>query len=270
LRDLGFELRNRRGRRLVFRLALRELHLRHLPALEAQLEHLDRLGPALGRVLRDLELPVEAAQRDIRRGHGRHERQDRRAAALFASKQVRARGLGLASHLAEQVDVPRRRDARLKLVEHRNDTSGHRYRSALRRALTRSVETRADLREQRRTRAHELAEEFVDARRRVLDIEVVRQRRCDQLVEHRVLKLLPPLGIGDVLRILVLEAERRRHVHLRPHVVGAEQAAAQPQQQDRRDEARERGAAHVSTRRAAPSVLTCPLGGGFAWDRSKR
>jgi hypothetical protein len=52
-----------------------------------------------------------------------------------------------------------------------------------------------------------------------IDIEVVRERISDQLVEHRVAILLPPLGIGGVGDDLGLVEKGRRHIDLRPHVI---------------------------------------------------
>ena len=157
LRDLQLDLRNGRERGLVFRLALRQFHLRHFAARKAQLKHIDGSRTARDRGLRNIELPVERQQVHIRRRHRCHQRQDRRTPALFAREQVRTGSFRLPAQLAEEIDLPGRRERRLVLVQDRADA--RRQLRAKRHTLALRVEPRGRLREQLRARGHRTARE---------------------------------------------------------------------------------------------------------------
>ncbi len=116
-----------------------------LAVLEAQREDFHRIGAALGRGLRDVELAVERHQRDIRRRHRTSRARGCSRGALFACEQVRARGLGLAADLAEDDRFPTPPKAsRRNWLEHRADAEAGSAVGADRHALALGVEAGAD------------------------------------------------------------------------------------------------------------------------------
>ena len=80
--------------------------LRHDAGLEAQVEDPRGLAEISRRRLRDLELPVERAQRDVAGRDARDHRQHDAALRLLAGVDLRLRGLGQAAHAAEEVELP--------------------------------------------------------------------------------------------------------------------------------------------------------------------
>ncbi len=112
---------------------------------------------------------------------------------------------------------------------------------------------------------------LLDVGGRDLDVEIVRERLGNQVVEHGVAELLPPLGVGGVGGVLRLEAEGAGRVDGRPRVIRAERARAAPGETGRDDGAVSAGAWTTAPwgreRRGGPSVppgrpkgLTAPLG----------
>ena len=69
-----------------------------------------------------------------------------------------------------------------------------------------------DLREEGRSRCHVLPHELFDPGSRNLHIFVLLQGDLDQIIEHRIIELLPPGRIGKVFRFLVFEAKDLRDV----------------------------------------------------------
>ena len=147
-------MRGNRGERLlVLRLDLRHFGLRHDAGLEAQVEDPRGLAEVRRRRLRDLELPVERAQRDVARRDARHQRQHDAALRLLARIDLRLRGFGQAPHAAEQVELPRRAERRLVQREVAVHAGGDRRLADAARLGAARVGAVADLRQQLRARA---------------------------------------------------------------------------------------------------------------------
>jgi hypothetical protein len=116
-RHLLLELFDRHLSRRIFRARLRILDLGHHAALKAVAEHLERVGAAAQRVLRDAQPVVEIAQRHVGAGHRRHHADFRAAARLFARGPFGPRRCGEPTHAAEHVDFPRGKCVDAHLIE---------------------------------------------------------------------------------------------------------------------------------------------------------
>ncbi len=199
--DLLLDRRDLRGRGLRLRLRLRDVHLRRHAVLELQLEYLQRLVVGAQRLLRNGKLLIERAQVQIVVGDLRHQREDHAAARLVGRQQVRLGGLGLPTDAPPQVDLPAR--ARDDAVAGLCARSGRLVRQKIRRELlARAARVVSDLRIKRGLRFGEYRCGLLHVGCRLLHTLVVRKRFGDQLVEHRIAELLPPLGVDRVGRVL--------------------------------------------------------------------
>ena len=222
-----------RGQRLhVLRLDLRDLRHRHDALLEAAIEDPRRLAEVRGRGARDLELAVEGAHHDVRRRDTRHHREHDAALRLLARVDLRLRGFRQAAHAAEEVELPRRTERSLVQREVRIDGLRNRREAEAARARARHVTTVTDLRIELRARRLQRAGELVDARGGDAHVAVLLQRGLDEVVQHRVAELLPPLRVRDVDGLRIVDPPRVRRVHAGTSVVRADGAACKGERYD--------------------------------------
>ncbi len=224
LGDGLFQRRNAGQRLFVLRFVLAQLEQRDDPAFETQLEQLIRLAAALRRRLGDLQLAVQVAQVDVGARNAADQRQDDAVAALLAGQQLRIRRLGLAADTAPDVDFPTGvEDGAVAVI-------GRWLRGPGRNVpLAAYLVTGADLREESGADEAVFPGKFVDARRGNHQILVLAQRRIDQIVEHRVAELLPPGGIGQILRLRLGEPPGSGRIHRRSYIVRPDHAATDEQ-----------------------------------------
>ena len=242
--DLLLELRDRGQRLLVLRLDLRDLELRHHAALVPQVEDPDGVLVVGGRLLRDLELPVERAQRDVARRHARDHGQHDAAPSLLGRVHLRLRGFGLPANASEEVGLPLRAKRPVVEVVVRAGVRGQRRHADGAGARAGRVAVVVRLRIELRPRRLQSADERVDARRGDHEVAVLLQRRFDEPGEHRVVELLPPARVRDVGGLRVVDAPGGGRIDRGLHVVRADRAAAGSK---RRGEERQADArAHVS------------------------
>ena len=176
---------------------------------------------------RDLELTVECAQRDVAGGDPCHERQHHAALRLLAGVDLRLRRFTEAPHAPEQVELPGCAERRLVQRKVVVDTVRNRRLADATRPHPTAVCAVADLRVQLRTRGLQCADELVDPRSGDAHVEVLAQCGIHQLVERRIAELLPPLRVRHVGSLRVVDAPRRRRIHIGAHVVGARQATGE-------------------------------------------
>ena len=180
-------------------------------------EDLQRVFAALHGAARDVDLGIDRAQRDVAGGDCGDERENCEASAFLAREQVCARGFGEASQAPEDVQLPRREDVRLEPLGR-----ARRWRDQ----VPARDEVGADLWEQSGARGAECTVELLDSRGRDAHVEIVGERADDQFVEDRILELFPPLRVGDVAGLEILETKLLRQVERGPRVVVADDTAA--------------------------------------------
>ncbi len=249
LRDLALEIGDRGERLLVFGTHLLQLELRDDPALVAQIEEPHALASGIRGAAGDLQPLVEVAQRHVFVRHGRDQREQRRAPPVLGGEEVRPRRFGLALQLAEEVDLPRSREQRLVAVEGAPHVILQRRRTAeAAHLLAGEIGARAHLRKEPGAGRAEHASGFLHARGGDANVLVLRERRGDELVQHRVVELLPPCGVHEVGGIAHFITKRSRRVDLGAHVVRSHLTTSE------RDECRDRdrGPQHAGSLLAAP------------------
>ena len=221
------ELRDCRARLLRLRADLRQLRHRDHAGLVAQLEDAQRALEVARGGLRDLQLPVQRAQHDVAGSDAGHQRQHHAALALLAGIDLGLRGLGLAAHAAEQVGLPARAQRHVVEREVRAQRRRHRRKALGAGARARGVGAVADLRIELRAGGGQRTDELVHPGGGDAQVAVVAQRGLDQLVQHWVAELLPPLQVGYIGGLRVVDAPGGGRVHRRAHVVRAHGAAGQ-------------------------------------------
>ena len=208
-----FEGRNGGQRLLLLRCDLHHVGLRDDAGLESQVEDPRRFAEVAGRRLRDLELAVECAQRDVAGRDARHQRQHHAALRLLAGVDLRLRRFAQAPHAPEQVELPGCAERRLVKRKVVVDTAGNRRLADAARPHPTGIRAVADLRIQLRARGFQCADELIDPRGGDAHVEVLAQCGIHQLVERRIAELLPPLRVGHIGGLRVVDAPRRRCIH---------------------------------------------------------
>ncbi len=224
---------NRGERLLVLRADLHHLRLRHDAGPEAQVEDARGLAEVRRRGLGDLQLAVERAQPDVARSNGAHHRQHDPPLRLLARVDLRLRGLAQPADPTEEVELPGRAQRRLVQAEIRIGAGRERRLADPAGAGAGGVRTVADLGEQLGACRVEGADELLDARGSDAYVAIFAQRRLDQFVEHRVAKLLPPLRVGDIGGLRIVDSPGCRRIDGGTHVVRSDGAAREGNRNER-------------------------------------
>ena len=191
--------------------------------------------------MRDHELGVQLAEREVRAGDVRNQRQQDAAPCVLAPEEARLRGLVEPPDPAPDVELPAEVDVGVPEICRGRAVGGEENRSPATGKATPDV----DLREELRPCDSRVRPELVDAPSGDPDVVAAGEGLVDQLLEDRVAEDIPPRLIGERRR------RRRRSLNLAvlirdreggPLVVGADGAAREHGQ----EEGRGSEALHVS------------------------
>jgi hypothetical protein len=183
---------------------------------------------------------LHVVERDLR-GEG----DEHVAAVLDRGLEVGVGGLDLATDAAEEIDLPRRVEARLEQVARRLDLSIVDGRHGRARALVRRGDV--DLRPRTARRDGPRRARLADARRRRFQVEVRGEGALHQRIELRVLERRPPLDGRDGVRSRGVRRGRLGRAHAAPVVgrgrlgrleVGTDRACREQQQRASADVSR--------------------------------
>jgi hypothetical protein len=105
LRDLAFQVRNARRRRIEQVFGLPHIEPCGHPPFQACLRQAQGFLARGEGALGDLQIEVELAQREVGAGDFRHQRHQDSPAGPLGGEQLGAGGLGLASQPAPEIDL---------------------------------------------------------------------------------------------------------------------------------------------------------------------
>ncbi|MNV46525.1 hypothetical protein D3C71_1383590 [compost metagenome] len=229
---LGLELRDRGLGALELGEVLRQFHFGNGAGSKAQLEDLVGFAAGLGGSAGNFQFPIQIAQGDVARCHRRHQAQDHRAPTFFRGQQVSPGGLVEAPQAAPDVQLPANTESGLVAVVDRVNARVQGHRAVVPgRPVAVALCADADLRIHLRANLAVTALELLDPRSGDLDVFVLGQCTANQLIEDRVLELLPPQAVGQRADLMVGVAIGRGSVRGRALVIRADHATAQAQAQ---------------------------------------
>jgi len=146
---------------------------------------------------------------------------------LFGCKELGLRRLREPPDAAPQVDLPARARKNLVGGVGVRDNRGHRNASGLAGTLPCHTAVVLKLRKKRRPGLHKHRRRLFNVCDCDLDVLVLCESLGDQRIEHRILELIPPLGVGGRSCIPVFVPEGDRYFHRRSLVIRADHAAGE-------------------------------------------
>ena len=188
---------------------------------------LDRFPIGTERTLGYFELIVEGAQLDVAGRNRCDQGKDNAAPRFNGGKQIRPGGLGEPPDAPPEIDLPARTCEQLERRLRVRDTGRQRGCVILTQSLACCAPAVADLWKQRCAGLHQHARGLFDVGGGDFHCPVIGQRLGDQRVEHRVVELLPPIGVGSVACVLFFISEGLRSIHRGAAIIGTDHAACQ-------------------------------------------
>ncbi len=170
---------------------LREIETGGEAGVDTAANHAQVLLARHKRFARRRDLRVERAQQKIRlRGQPRQRQRDD-ILRVVSRQDLRPRALEQSAQPAPEIDLERRRQRDAQIVAH-PDRLGRRHRPA--RARARGGRAEIDFGKQGRVGLAQIGVELLDSCHCGGDVEIVRQRRRDQVVQHAVVVQRPPIA----------------------------------------------------------------------------